>query len=93
MDTTCALCKKHIRIPLWGISYYKCRKCDYSVCIQCDMRSPLRWVTLENKDCLLCLKCRDKTNTLEQNGRTNPTINSTPGGTPTATDESYEKYF
>jgi len=92
MDTTCGLCKKHITIPLWGLSYYRCKKCYYSICIQCDMRSPLRWITMDGKKCLLCLKCREKTNTEEQNGTTNATIST---GTPTATDETYdfEKFY
>jgi hypothetical protein len=47
---------------------------------------------MDGKKCLLCLKCREKTNTEEQNGTTNATIST---GTPTATDETYdfEKFY
>jgi len=47
---------------------------------------------MDGKKCLLCLKCREKTNTEEQNGTTNATIST---GTPTSTDEcyDYEKFY
>jgi hypothetical protein len=77
MDVVCQMCKKKIILALWGITYYKCKTCDYSVCRRCDEKPhPLKWVDLPEKMILLCLNCRKK-----NPGTINNVINTEPPGT------------